>query len=611
MASCASSGSVSSSGSFRREDLPYEMYIQENLLPKRTLVRSNTLGPGQMKVPPKEPKLSPKRRVSSFEPFTLRSPAAKSLGLKQTSFNGTSSFKGKKVFEEEDDEEDVQWRRIVAHAQSVANPDELEQIERDLGRVKTQTLRWLFGPETFSEDYEEAILEAAKRILEAFAKRNGTNLSYVQGMHNIVLVLLSEFLDLPLVNTGEEASKYEEERCFWVFCALCENILGSRFFSRAPRLEGFKEAVETITLTVGSAKFSALGFADHGEGVIELVAQKWLLQMFADEQLIADVNVLKRIWDVIFLSANSLQSNTEDITSVLQRTATGAPRKPAATNFPIRLAVVLLKAVQVVAPPELSLAPSPTSSPRFGPRGPVSPGANRIRSNTLGQLSLEPQMISSRRLSSTAQASSLDTSRAQNSYMPLLHRRQSLQEMGSHATGVVMQAVLAQVRDTNPRYMEEFILAAENTTLVRPAGAKRDELLARERAQVEASNIESLGVLSYIKSISLPQDGVMLGYAAFKRLAVEACPDWTTRDVMDAFATLDVGRNGQVNTNFLLHQLPASFPDRKLEDLVELATAVKHHQDTSPKTRNIDPADVHVCPAMPHELEREQSCCIQ
>jgi len=122
-------------------------------------------------------------------------------------------------------------------------------------------------------------------------------------------------------------------------------------------------------------------------------------------------------------------------------------------------------------------------------------------------------------------------------------------------------------------------MTAEHVVLVRPSSSKRAELLKQEQEEQEMRSAEARNVLNYIRKLGLERESVPLGYATFKALAIEACPSWGARDVMDIFSTLDVARNGQICSHFLLQQLPTRFPERSLPELVQIAQFVSHYQE--------------------------------
>mmetsp|Transcript_44015 Transcript_44015/g.70471 ORF Transcript_44015/g.70471 Transcript_44015/m.70471 type:complete len:304 (+) Transcript_44015:257-1168(+) len=220
------------------------------------------------------------------------------------------------------------------------DPEELELIQRDLGRVDDATFERLFGK---LGPNRQTVMQSATRVLVAFSNRN-RHLGYVQGHHNMCLLLLSEFLE-----NNDQQLAYEEERAFWVFCALCETIVGVTFYALTPKLEGVLKSIDTMCKSVDEKKFESVKNVDR-DGVIHLVALKWLLQLWADEDVVRDVEVVKRVWDCIFLSSagcSSMCPTESALRNSFKERKTVLPRE---TDFHLRLAVCMIQDTPILSP---------------------------------------------------------------------------------------------------------------------------------------------------------------------------------------------------------------------------------------------------------------------
>lgn len=468
--------------------------------------------------------------------------------------------------------------------------EEDEQIDRDLERVKQEFIQHLWAQH--GEYDQEVILESARKILRAFGTRN-PDLGYVQGFHHMTMVLLSEFYD----DSSPEATAYEEQRAFWVLCALCETIMGCQFYAKGPRkLKGFMDAVESVTETVSPRKFAGVKSVDK-DGVIQLLALKWLLQVWADDDVVADPVVLKRIWDCMFLSSAGCGSMNPPESALRSVFRGSRPPHPRATDFHLRLAVAMIEDTPILSIPNEFVEEAEEVEESVGDhqtgllRCASEVGLHRNRHTSFSSIA-SPMSASPPRDSESAGNSSETHSlvrirqnrKLQSMHeMPSLRRKASIEDMGAHATGFVYNSILKRIRRLSPRKIEDLIMLAEQITLVRPKPAESKEENEKPHRNASLSSQDSLtqedaaskAVLEFIEKLSASRSrSIPIRYSTFKRLAQSACPSWNTSDIMTVFSTLDVSRNGQIPSHFLIQQLPYRFSDRPVQEIEQLATAV-------------------------------------
>ncbi|GBG26323.1 TBC1 domain family member 2A [Hondaea fermentalgiana] len=468
--------------------------------------------------------------------------------------------------------------------------EEDELIDRDLGRVRSELVDALFA--TRGVPFKlQTVLASARRVLRAFCTRN-PHLGYVQGFHHMVIVLLSEFYD----DRNVAATAYEEERAFWVFCALCETIMGNRFYAKdGPRkLQGYMNAVECVSESIGRKKFHGIRSVDK-ESVVQLLSLKWLLHLWADDAVVSDAAVLKRIWDCVFLSAAGCASMNPPESALRSVYSGHKPLVPRATDFHLRLAVAMIEDTPILAIPEelqdsddddesegyssplercssdlaTQLLKLNVPSPPSTAREPEHPDTSS-HSHESGEFADAPFTTRSLRPSPSLQ--SLQEA-------PKLRRKASLEEMGAHATGFVYNAVLKRVRKLTLRKLEGLIALAEQIVLLKSDTHEAEaEAEAHAAARGETNEDTSKAVLEFIEKLSSSRNrSVPIRYNTFKRLAITACPTWTVSDIMAVFSTLDVSRSGQVSSHYLIRQLPFRFADRPVGEIESLATAIYTH----------------------------------
>jgi hypothetical protein len=364
---------------------------------------------------------------------------------------------------------------------------------------------------------------------------------------------------------------------------------------------------------VGRKKFEALGSAAaNRDAVVELVCVKWLLQLWADDDVLRDVELLKRVWDCLFLSAGGCLSMSPPESALKAALRSGVDRLPRATDFHLRLAVAMIKDTPILAG-----APQEEES---GPRARLQTGASwshtsasasasaggrpsSVEDRVGGALDLRAAASRPRPPRRNRSSTSFGETNAGRHHsdsegghdlyaamvrrpslaidVSLLRRKASVEEMGAHATGFIMETILNRTRGLSSRKLEDLIVLAEHISLVRPSSARRKEMLEQEALEAAEKQYESRNVLEFIKKLCMSKPPMLLGYATFKRLANEACPEWETKDIMEVFATVDVARNGRVSTHYMMQQLPHRFPERALEDLCELASHVCHWLETA------------------------------
>lgn len=130
------------------------------------------------------------------------------------------------------------------------------------------------------------------------------------------------------MSTIAYALEYDEEKVFWTFCGLCENVLGREYYRwvflhiyihfidficytpdcrKDPKLQGFRNNTQ---LLVGAAekllsrrKVELIRKSGEMDSFILLVSLNWLLTLFCDEAGIClDASLL--FLDSLFLSYN-------------------------------------------------------------------------------------------------------------------------------------------------------------------------------------------------------------------------------------------------------------------------------------------------------------------
>ena len=203
------------------------------------------------------------------------------------------------------------------------------QLELDLRRSNA-VLKGM----KLKNDQIQGFKASIKRVLLAFCQRN-QDIGYVQGHQNIVAVLLT------LLNRNEE-------KTFWVFCALCEVILGKEYYARNPRLKGFQQDVKRLKAalkrTLPKDRYRKLCDTCDLENITLLLSLEWLLTLYTDHGTVR-LEVLKVFFDNLFLSFSGCHgriSNRQLLQKVMHR-ARKQSFKGAKALFHLQFAVALIK----------------------------------------------------------------------------------------------------------------------------------------------------------------------------------------------------------------------------------------------------------------------------
>jgi len=218
--------------------------------------------------------------------------------------------------------------------------------------------------------------EAAGRVLKASSLQESKG--YVQGELAVVLFLMKSLLDM--------------ERTFWTFIALRDVLLGGALFT--------PDAARAIREGIKRKRLEIVSGIDV-DAVVELLARKWLLQLWCDPDVIKRREVSERILDCLFLTgagSRSLQTPAAAIQNILRQ---GDQHKARPTRFHVQLAIALIDSAPL------------------------------LRSDSQDYEGL-----------------------------PKLRRKLSLEEMGAHATGEVFNSILRWVAEVDLNSFERIATLA-------------------------------------------------------------------------------------------------------------------------------------------------------
>ena len=206
---------------------------------------------------------------------------------------------------------------------------DLVQLELDLRRANA-----VLKAMKVKGDQMQGFKCSIKRVLLAFCQRN-QDIGYVQGHQNIVAVLLT-ILDR------------HEEKTFWVFCSLCEQILGKEYYSRNPRLKGFQQDVKRLKMalkrTLPKDRYRKLCETCDLENITLLLSLEWLLTLYTDHGNLR-LEVLKVFFDNLFLSYSGCHArigNRQLLQKVIHRARKHRLKRDQAL-FHLQFAVALIK----------------------------------------------------------------------------------------------------------------------------------------------------------------------------------------------------------------------------------------------------------------------------